>query len=641
MSYYEPTEIEEAGQNMLYVLASNGLYSYNKNDHSLQLYDKTTVLNDCGIAHIAWCRAAKRLIIVYDNHNIDLLEQNSNVVNIPDYMNKSMTTDKTIYSIDISGNYAYLSTGFGIVKLNVAKAEISDTYKLGFKVDHSYVEGDYLYASSLYYGLYRGSMRSNLLDKSNWKHVDNYKAKPDKDNADNMALVRTLSPGGPKYNHCGFMKMHNGSLYTCAGTLSKIQKGAIQVLTKGTWNSFQDEVIDKKTGVKYENILNFDFDPLNPNHLMAGGRNGLYEFTDAKFTAFYNSDNSPIQSYNGINKEYEIITGTLYDKKGTLWILNSQAPSQSLIARTADQKWQSHTKPELMRLNDKDRYNKSLALMKGMMTDSRGLIWFVNDHWIVPSLYCFQPETQTLTAYDVFLNNDGQNVNVKQVTCVCEDKQGNIWVGTHAGPLCLAADQIGADKPVFTQVKVPRNDGTNYADYLLANVGISHIAIDRANRKWFGTNNNGVYLIGANNTTRIDHFTAANSPLFSDNILSIAIDESTGEVFFGTDKGLCSYLSNATTAAEGMTKDNVYAYPNPVRPDYTGPITITGLDENADIKIVTVNGTLVNQGHAVGDKYKWYGIDQSGKPVASGVYMVLVATPDGDKGVVCKIAIVR
>lgn len=148
LSYYNPTEIETAGSNMLYVLASNSLYSYNKSDKSLQTYDKTTVLNDCGIAHIAWCQKAKRLLIVYENQNIDLLEQNNNVVNIVDYKNKSMTSDKTVYSINISGNYAYLATGFGIIKLNVADAEISDTYQLGFKVDYSYVQNGYLYAAS-------------------------------------------------------------------------------------------------------------------------------------------------------------------------------------------------------------------------------------------------------------------------------------------------------------------------------------------------------------------------------------------------------------------------------------------------------------------------------------------------------------
>jgi hypothetical protein len=205
----------------------------------------------------------------------------------------------------------------------------------------------------------------------------------------------------------------------------------------------------------------------------------------------------------------------------------------------------------------------------------------------------------------------------------------------------LSPEQISADNPVFTQVKVPRNDGTNYADYLLSGVDINCIVVDQANRKWFGTNGNGVYLISSDNIHQIEHFTEDNSKLLSNNIESIAINEESGEVFFGTDKGLCSYMSNATSAAQGMTKDNVYAYPNPVKPDYTGPITITGLDENADVKIVTVNGTLVNEGRASGGKFKWYGIDQSGKSVVSGVYIVEVATQEGEKGVVCKIAIVR
>jgi hypothetical protein len=120
LSYYEPTEIEQASGNMLYVLASGALYSYNRNDQSLQTYDKTTVLSDCDIAHIAWCQAARRLVVVYTNGNIDLLDQNSNVTNMANYMNKSMTEDKTVYSIDIAGSYAYLSTGFGIMKVNVS-----------------------------------------------------------------------------------------------------------------------------------------------------------------------------------------------------------------------------------------------------------------------------------------------------------------------------------------------------------------------------------------------------------------------------------------------------------------------------------------------------------------------------------------
>ena len=190
-------------------------------------------------------------------------------------------------------------------------------------------------------------------------------------------------------------------------------------------------------------------------------------------------------------------------------------------------------------------------------------------------------------------------------------------------------------------MKVPRNDGTNYADYLLSGVDISCIAIDGSNRKWFGTNGNGIYVISNDCLTQIYHFTTNNSNLLSNNIEAIAINEQTGEVFAGTDKGLCSYMSDASSPNNEMTKDNVWAYPNPVKPDYTGLITITGLSFDTDIKIVTTNGILVNQGRSNGGTYIWNGKDLKGQKVASGIYMVETATSDGSKGTVCKIAIVK
>jgi hypothetical protein len=140
---------------------------------------------------------------------------------------------------------------------------------------------------------------------------------------------------------------------------------------------------------------------------------------------------------------------------------------------------------------------------------------------------------------------------------------------------------------------------------------------------------------------QLQHFTTENSPLLSNIVQSIAIDSTTGEVFFGTENGLCSYMSDATQPNEEMTKDNVWAYPNPVTPDYTGPITITGLSYDADIKILAANGALVNEGRSNGGTYSWDGCDQQGRRVASGIYMVATATSDGNKGTVCKIAIVR
>ena len=244
--------------------------------------------------------------------------------------------------------------------------------------------------------------------------------------------------------------------------------------------------------------------------------------------------------------------------------------------------------------------------------------------------------------YTTFVNEDGTRLEPTGVRCVAEDKDGNIWIGTSVGPVMLPANDIdNGSNSVLQQIKVPRNDGTNFADYLLGGADINCIAVDGGNRKWFGTNGNGVYLISADNMTQLQHFLSSNSQLLSDNIEAITINDETGEVFFGTDNGLCSYMSDATATSATMNKNTVYAYPNPVKPDFTGLITVTGLTMNADVKIVTANGTLVAEGTSNGGTFTWDGCDDSGKRVASGVYMVQTATSDGKKGTVCKIAIVR
>ena len=638
LAYSEPTEIERASGNMIYVLASEGLYSYDTSDQSLQTYDKINALSDCGIAHIAWCQKAKRLVIVYSNYNIDLLEANGNVVNMADYMNKTMTTDKTVNDIYVDGAYAYLSTGFGIVKINVANGNISDTYQLGFKVNYSYIKDGYLYAASMANGMYRAPLTANLLDPNQWTRSGNYKWRKKTMDEELLNIGKTLAPGGPKTNYCGFLKLYGNKLFSCNGTFD-VKPGSIQVLENNTWTIYQDD-IEAITGRRYQDILAIDVDPKNSNHVMAAGRNGLYEFSNGRFVAYYNNENSPIQSYNNSDKEYQMVTGLKYDNDGNLWMLNSQAPSRSLIELTADGEWVNRDRTELMGLNDGGFSNKSLGDLKDMTIDSRGLMWFVNNNHVTPSFFAYDFTNNGMNSYKSFTNQDGTEVMLNNVRCIAEDTNGNMWIGTNQGPLMLETDQITANIPIMTQVKVPRNDGTNYADYLLAGTDITACVIDKANRKWFGTGGAGIYLIGSDNISQLQHFTASNSPLLSDNILALALDEKSGELFIGTDKGLCSYTA-PIPSGDGMTKDNVYAYPNPVRPNYAGPITITGLENNADVKILTANGSLVSEGKANGNQYKWYGLDRDGRRVASGVYMVAVATADGETGVVCKVAIIN
>ena len=635
MAYSEVQEIEQAG-NLIFVQASNNLYVYNQNDQSIQTFSKMDYLSDCGIQHIAYNKAAKRLLIFYSNANMDLMNiSNYDVQNLSDYYSASTTGDKTVNDIYMYGKYAYMSNGFGIIKVNVADGEISDTYNLGFKVNWCEIKDSHIYAYSQTNGQYRALLTSNLLDKNNWSKVGGYVAKKQEDKSALKQIISTLQPGGPKYNNFYGMRFVNNLLYTCGGLWGHLidagRPGTIQLLDKGNWTIYDDSIA-AKTGIKYVDVNSVDVDPLDPNHVFAGAKSGLYEFQNGKFIKHYNSENSLITSFNNTSKNYQLITSVKFDTDGNLWMLNSQSPSnQSLIEYTKDGKWVSHHKPEL--------YN--LGSLECLMQDSRGLLWFVNNHHELPSIYCYQASTDQLNKYSSFVNEDGTTLTPNYVRYVTEDKNHDMWIGTNIGPLLLYKKDITSDTPIFTQVKVPRNDGTNYADYLLSGVDISCIAIDGSNRKWFGTNGNGIYVISNDCLTQIYHFTTNNSNLLSNNIEAIAINEQTGEVFAGTDKGLCSYMSDASSPNNEMTKDNVWAYPNPVKPTYTGRITITGLSFDSDVKIVTANGILVNQGRSNGGIYTWDGKDQNGKKVASGVYMVETATSDGNKGTVCKIAIIK
>ena len=640
---YSDVQWVEEGSNKLYVLASNSLYTYNKNDQSIKTYDKVNGLSDTDIRFIAWNKTARRLVIIYSNNNIDLLDDRGNVTNVPDYYLKTTMVDKTVNGIDMSGVYCYLSTGFGLVKLNVAKAEISDSYNLSFPVNYSYIEGGYIYAASQSNGLYRAALSANLLDRNNWTNVGTYVERPRTADAALLAQAKTLNPGGPKYNGFAYIQYLNNRLYTVPGMFKSgyadsNTPGSVQILHDGEWANYQEN-LSLKTGYDYLDNNVLAVDPRNANHVFVGGRTGLYEFLDGQLKAYYNKDNSLLQGamYKGreLGNNYVLINGLCFDNKGDLWILNSQASRENLLRLSADGQMTSFSKPALM----KDGVGGSV--LTSMVFDNRNNLWFCNDHWDYPALFCYQPTTDKLLSFTRFVNEDGSNLDLVPHS-VMPLSNGDVWVTTTIGPLLLSRSAI--DNPeiaVFTQVKVPRNDGTNLADYLLSGIDVTCMAIDGGGRKWFGTKANGVYLISADNMTQVKHITSSNSLLLSDNILSIAINNTTGEVFFGTDKGLCSYMSDATTPSDRPSGDNTYAYPNPVRPGYTGPITIVGLSMNADVKIVTTNGVLVAAGISNGGSFIWDGKDKSGKPVASGVYMVESADEDGNNSVVCKVAIVR
>lgn len=662
-SYANITEIQPAGKNT-FVLASGAIFSYSTADGSITTYDKTNSLSDTQATHIAWSQEARRLAITYENSNIDLLSADGTTVNVPELYMDGSTLDKTINHIYIDGRDAYISTGYGILKLDMAEGSINENYVLGFPVNYCYTADGCIYAASQQKGMYRGDIRDNLLDPSNWTRTGNYTAKNENktnvqdpstgywwtktddgkltyyttdDDGNRTYMTEGAAPDGPASNNFYRIYLNGGTLYGVSGLwnqdLDAGRKGEVHVWDGQNWSEFEQPT-QEEIGHAYVDPLCLDFDQTHEGHVMVGAKSGMYEFQDGQFTKHYNYDNSGLQSPFENTYNYTIVSTMKYDAEGNLWLLNPLVDN-SLKKLSKDGSWTTFEHPEL---SGTGNYNQTSLFI----SRSNGLMWFVNNYYKNSYLYAYDKATDELRTYGpTFTNQNGDAVEPNYVYCTTEDRDGNVWTGTSSGPLYLSAEAIRSGSTVFTQYIVPRNDGTNLGDYLLDGINIRSIAVDGGNRKWFGTDGNGVFLVSSDNNTQIQHFTTDNSPLTSNVVQDIAIDGTSGLVYFATDNGLCSYQSDTTEPSAKMTKENVYAYPNPVRPDYTGPITIVGLTYNADVKITTASGTLVAEGRSTGGTFQWDGCDSGGKRVASGVYMVQTATSSGDKGTVCKIAIVN
>ncbi len=464
--------------------------------------------------------------------------------------------------------------------------------------------------------------------------------------------VSSVIPDSPMRNYSYFLRMTPENRLLVAGGSFNYNgqsfPGTLMKYENQSWTCFDEETPIATVGKSlYVNVTDIAQHPNDSEHHFAGSASdGIFEFKDYKMVNHYDYRNSPLQSIlpsSSRPNAYVWITGLEYDKDGNLWMLNNQTDTIVRILKN-DGKWAALYYSEI----------KDIPTLDQVLFDNRGWTWIncrrtTNNPVNYAGVFCVDTKgTLENTADDSrkfitrFSNQDGVAYSPDLFNCIAEDLDGNIWFGTDKGPFVTYSPEDVFDNGFyFTQVKIPRNDGTNLADYLLSDVNITCITIDGGNRKWMGTSGNGVYLLSSDGIEMIEHFTTENSPLISDNIESIAIDGSTGEVFFGTDAGLVSYLGTATDPAGSLSDDNIKVYPNPVRPEYTGRISITGLMRDTDVKIVSASGYLVNSGTSVGGEYTWDGKNKGGKRVASGVYYVLAVDAEGNSGAVAKILVIR
>ncbi|MBQ9418149.1 MAG: hypothetical protein IJU19_06165 [Bacteroidales bacterium] len=357
---------------------------------------------------------------------------------------------------------------------------------------------------------------------------------------------------------------------------------------------------------------------------------GVASIRDGRVATLYDETNT-----GGVLHRYVVGDfGTLrvgamtFAPDGTLWAVNSSSPA-ALVARKPDGSWKSFSTEYIAPMLEVDK------LLRDSIT---GYLWFAGRN---NAIYVHDGVSRIATVNP----NNGSRLQTQTVNAIVQDREGSIWVGTdqgikvvYDGGRVFAGGGMGEVSPVVCS-NITISDRGIY-EYLMAYENITAIAVDGANRKWVGTASGGLYLLSADGLTQLRHFTAAESPLLSDKITTLAIQPHSGLLYIGTDRGVQIYRSDATEAT-GEPEETVYAFPNPVRPGYDGPVAIKGLARDALVHITDAAGHTVFTTQALGGQAIWRLRTDEGERVAAGVYYVFAATAEASGKSVTKILVIR
>jgi len=380
-------------------------------------------------------------------------------------------------------------------------------------------------------------------------------------------------------------------------------------------------------------IVHATVNPSNTNEVyLSSFFSGMMKIEDNVPTEILNLSNSGLESLNIGNPNYiDIRIGeTKYDANGDLWVLNSLVESGIKVLRSSGQ-WESFSLSEII----SDPAGSENALSKIEISDNGIKFISTQSHGVLSF-----DETRSAGARFVGIYEAAEgNLPTNDVRSLAIDKTGNLWVGTVKGiRVYFGADNIFDDSnPQTNDIIIVDEDGV--PKELLFEQTVTDIEVDGSNNKWIATSASGVFYMSSDATETLAHFTKDNSPLPSNVINNIEIDSETGRVYVATDKGLLSYQGTATGPKD--TLENVYAYPNPVRPGFSGNLTITGLINNANVKITDIEGNLVFETTTEGGTLLWDMTAFGKHKVASGVYLILIANEDGTETKVTKVMVVR
>lgn len=752
LSYGQGSSVTASDQ-VIYSISDGSLYTYRIDDQSVTTYSKLDGLSDVFMSMVRYDKSTDKLLMGYENGNIDILEGNS-INNIPDIKLNTISGSKEINNLRFKDGFAYMAFDFGIVVLNMERYEIKETYQLNFggvnnPVNDVEFQGDTLFAATKL-GIYYGLLSDNLIDTRNWKVYEeapeneqayyflgtaddlifgatstngsrfsvyvlnglNQKKVGDYNNltgfqeiddrvffyatttvfsynknlvlldsqsqydlpdypesesafkvndafamsgdllftSDNvLGLVKVdwkvqsalLTPSGPEQNSIrrislspAGLRMVHGGVTSSWNTLGN--QGSVSQLKVGQWENLNLKNTPVFTNKR--DFMDLAVDPNDPEHFVvtSWGYN-VFEIQGDEVINEYDEFNSSLQNIIP-GGPYVRTSGVTFDNEGNLWIANSQV-SEPISCLTATDEWVGLAYSEI----DDGGGNGVFSLGEIMVSND-------NNMWVVVprnrGLFVFNTNgtiddisDDDRRFFSVF-NDEDEDIST-DIYDIVQDLDGTIWVGTASGPVLYYNVNSVFEASSFPgyRIKIPRNDGTGRADYLLAGEKIQSIAVDGGNRKWIGTTTSGLFLVSPDGLETLEHFTVDNSPLLSNTILDLEIDNESGEVFIATDKGLISYRSDATGG--GADFSDIRVFPNPVREDYTGDIIVSGLVAETNVKITDISGNLVYETTSNGGTASWNATNFYGQKVGTGVYLIFCSDKTGENSAMVKVMVIN
>ena len=687
-----------------YVVKGNDLYGATTNQvfsidakNNIQFLGKSNGLHEIEIAAIAWDPIQSQLIITYKNSNIDIVKGDE-IFSIADIYLSKVYANKKINSIQILGPWALVSTHFGIAVVDLIKYEIKDTWFANNNRQATITYQTISTADSLYAlteeGLFSTALKNYYINSNQWKKINGYTGIKKLSTYNNIVYaigsknIYQLPKTDPIYQSSNDSirnaYAHKEGLYiiksdgTNGSLLNLNTNNTITNILDKTYLSIPvDLTIDQNNiwiadslnglilkntetknillGGPSEKIKGTGF--VNSNYLLApfgANKGGFSSYSGAGWKNYtqLNGVNLPVLTaasidpidnswwfasaasflhYNITSNSIETIspstvngnfTQIQFSKEGIFWALQD---GQGLIQKQ-DNKWTSIPFPQNFLKNG----------LKNMVVNHQGQAWMPGP--ANQGLYVYQSNKYFGTASWKQLNTAKSSGNLpsSNVLSVALDNAGAVWVGTDNGIGIFNCGDISKDVCDAYLPTIKNSNG--FLGLLLQRESVNCIAVDGANRKWVGTQN-GAWLLSADGSSIIEHFTKNNSPLPNDTILQILIEPQYGNVFFNTASEMVSYRGFAT---DGTTNQNeIKIFPNPVAPNYNGPIAFRGLVENALVKITDMSGSLVFETRALGGQAIWNGKSLAGSKVATGIYLVFVRDDIGNEKAVGKIVITK